>query len=422
MPESVWRERDFVAYWFGQSVSFAGAQVTRIALPLVALLQLGASPAEVGLLTAANYVPYLFFTLPVGVLVDRVRRRPLMIAADLVRAAVLVLVPLGVLGGWLSLPLLVAIAAVAGACAVVFDVAYATLLPDLVGRDQLPAANGVLEASRSAAGVLGPGLGGLLVQTVRASGAILVDAVSYVVSAVSLALIRTPETRPERGTGVRGLPALLAGARQVARSPLLRPQTLFLTASGLFAGAYGALLVVFLVRGLSLSGLAIGVTLAISNLGFLAGSLLARRLADRVGIGMVLCGAAALEGAGILVVAAAHGAAVVVAGQLVVGVAVASFNVHSLSLRQAVSPPELLGRVSAAVRFLGFGSVPVGAAAGGWLGTVAGLRPTLAGIGVGTVAAGSILLFSAVRRVRTVPPVEPTWAATGVPVLEGSAP
>src|SRR5262245_25134711 len=377
LPTSVWRDRDFVRYWTGQTVSQVGSQVTELALPLVALLQLGASSAEVGVLRALAFVPYLVLTLPVGVLADRRRRRPLMIGADLGRAALLAVVPLAAIFDVLSLPLLAAIAVAAGALTVVFDVCYLSVLPGLVSRERIQQANGGLEASRAAAAVAGPGLGGALVSLLRASGAMIVDAASFVVSAICLLTIRRPEPRPEPFTGPRGARGLMAGWHQVARSPLLRPNTAYMALSNMVASGFEPVLIVFAVRQLGLSGLAIGVFTMLGNLGFLAGAFVTRRLGVRIGIGPVICLSSPIGSAGMLVMASAPRAAalpVLVGGQMLFGFGIALFNLQSLSLRQAITPPGLLGRVNAVVRLVGWGTVPVGAALGGWLGGVVGLR------------------------------------------------
>lgn len=413
----VWASRDFRWYWFGHTVSQFGSAVTLLALPLVALLQLGASSAQVGLLAAAGFLPYLLFTLPVGVLADRVRRRPLMIAADLARAAALVVVPVGIAGGWLGLAALFAVAFAVGAGNVVFDVCYLSVLPGLVDREELQPANAALEGSRSLAVMAGPGLGGLLVAAFRASGAIVADAVSYLVSAVSLAAVRRSEPVPEpEPDAPRGLSTLLVGGRQVLRSPLLRPQTAYLVVSNLLYGAYDAVLIVFMVRGLGLSGPAVGAALAVGNVGFVVGTLLSRRWGVRFGIGPVLVASSVLEAVGLGVVAAAPRTAalpVLVVGQMLSGFGVALFNLQSVSLRQAVTPPAMLGRVNAAVRFVAFGCVPLGAAAGGWLGGTFGLRDVLAAVAVLSLVGTAILAFSALRGVRTTPEVERVWAAAG---------
>jgi MFS family permease len=411
-PDSVWVDREFVRYWAGQTVSQVGSQVTELALPLVALLQLGASSTAVGLLRAVEFVPYLLLTLPVGVLADRRRRRPLMIGADLGRAALLALVPIGVLLDLLSLPLLGAVAVGAGALTVVFDVCYLSVLPGLVGREQIQQANGGLEASRAAAAIAGPGLGGALVSLLRASGAVIVDAASFLVSAACLLTIRRPEPAPEPPSGARGPRALLAGWHQVARSPVLRPNTAYMAASNLCGSAFGPVLIVFEVRELRLSGLAIGAVAMLGNVGFLAGTFVTRRLGARIGIGPVICMASAIGATGMMIMALAPRAAaipVLVAGQAILGAGIALFNLQSLSLRQAITPTGLLGRVNAVVRLVGWGTIPVGAALGGWLGGVIGLRAVLAACAAGSMLTTAVPLFSAVRHVQRTPEPEPAW-------------
>jgi MFS family permease len=407
----MWRNRDFVCYWVGHTVSQLGSEITELALPLVALLQLGASSGEVGVLRAAQFLPFLLLTLPAGVLVDRVRRRPLMVGADIGRAALLALIPLGVALGFLDLPVLAVVAFGVGALTVVFDVCYVSVLPSLIGREQLQSGNAALESSRAFASIAGPGLGGALVSLFKASGAIVVDAVSFLVSAVSLLAIRRPEPRVAPTTE-RGRAALLVGWRQVTRSPLLRPNTLYTASGNLVGSAFGTVLIVFEVRELGLSGLTIGLVSAIGSVGFLVGATASRRLGQRLGIGPVICLGGILTGLGIGVMAAAPRAfpiPVLVAGQLLLG-GIALSNLQTMSLRQAITPDAVLGRVNATVRFLGFGTIPVGAAIGGWLGGTIGFRPTLALCAVGALLTVGFPLFSAVRRLHQTPAQEPLWA------------
>ena len=409
----MWRNRDFVRYWVGHTVSQLGSEVTELALPLVALLQRGASSGEVGVLRAAQFLPFLLLTLPAGVLADRVRRRPLMVGADLGRAALLALIPLGAGLGFLNLPVLAVVAFGVGALTVVFDVCYVSVLPSLIGREQLQSGNAALESSRAFASVAGPGIGGALVSLVRASGAIVADALSFLVSAVSLLAIRRPEPRAAP-PAERGIAALLVGWRQVTRSPLLRPNTLYTASGNLVGSAFGTVLIVFEVRELGLSGLTIGLVSAIGSAGFLIGATTSRRLGQRLGIGRVICLGGTLTGIGIGVMAAAPRSfpiPVLVAGQLLLG-GIAFSNLQTMSLRQAITPDAVLGRVNATVRFLGFGTIPVGAVLGGWLGGTISFRPALALCAAGALLAVGFPLFSAVRRLRQTPPPEPLLTDT----------
>jgi MFS family permease len=410
---SVWRDADFVKFWTGHSVSQLGAAMTQVALPLVALLTLGASAAQVGLLRTAEFLPYQLLTLQAGALVDLVRRRPLMIGCDLWRAAFLVLVPVAAWLGWLSLPLLLVVTLAAGAATVLFDVAYLSVLPSLVRREQVVAGNAALETSSSAAGVLGPGVAGGLMSVLRPAGVIAVDAASYLVSAVSRLLIRTPEPRsePPAEDAARGLRAAAAGLRQLRRSPVLAPVTRYMGAINLTWSAFETVFLVFLVRGLHLSGTAIGLALGLGNLGLVLGAVTSASLARRVGIGpaMLLGASVQVLGLAVLTVVPAGPAAVplVVTGQVLCTTGVLWFNVQSISLRQTLTPAAVLGRVNAAVRLIGFGTIPLGAALGGFLGDALGLRPTMVACAVLSVPTVALLARRAVRRIRTTPEPEP---------------
>ncbi|MGY1602255.1 MFS transporter [Geodermatophilus sp. SYSU D00815] len=412
-PGSIWRDGDFRLFWTGHSVSQLGAAVTQVALPLVALLTLEASAAEVGLLRAAEFLPYLLLTLPAGALVDRVRRRPLMIGCDLWRAAWLLLVPLTAWLGGLSLPLLLAVTAAAGAATVLFDVAYLSVLPSLVRREQVVVANAALETARSAAGVAGPSLAGVLVGVLRPAGVLLVDAASYVVSAVALALVRRPEPRPEpRDPGAaRGWRAAGVGLRQLRASPVLGPVTVHMAAANLAGTAFETVFLVFLVRELDLGAAAVGLVLGLGNLGLVLGAATSAPSARRLGIGpvLVLGASGAVAGLAVLALTPAGPAAVplLVAGQVLFTTAILWFNVQSVSLRQTLTPSAVLGRVNAAVRLIGFGTIPLGAAVGGLAGDLLGLRETLLVCLVLSALALTPLLRRGVLRIRTTPQAEP---------------
>jgi MFS family permease len=410
---SVWRDRDFRSYWAAHTISQVGSAVTSIALPLVALLELDASALQVGLLRAAEFLPYLLLTLPAGELVDRFRRRPLMVGCDLVRAAALILIPIAAVGGLLSLPLLFAVAAVVGSATVLFDVASVSVLPSLVGRSGLLQANAALETSGSVALVAGPGLGGVLVGWVKASGAMAVDAFSYLFSAVCLLLVRAPEPAPG-GAGTGGIRHLAVGLQQVRQSPVLRPLVIYLGATNLIFGLFEAILIVFEVRGLGLGGQQVGVVTAVGNVGAVIGALTSRRIATRVGIGWTLVVSALgnVLGSALVTCAPRSGPIpLLIAGQFVFGVTVLWFNIQSLSLRQAVTPDRVRGRVNAAVRMLGFGAIPLGAALGGLLGSWIGLRETL-GLATALALLATVQLgMSPLRSLRSTPEEEPVWSS-----------
>ena len=250
---SLWRHRDFLLLWAGESTSQVGTRIDEVAIPLLAVTVLGATPWQMGLLTAAQTAGFLLIGLLAGVVLDRVRRFPIMIAADLARFALLATIPLAAWLGVLGYPLLLVVALVTGLGTVFFDVAYQSVLSSLVGRAQLVDGNGKLESTRAAAAAGGPALGGGLVQLVGAAGAVLVDTVSYLISAALLAWIRTLEAPPEpAGTSICA--EIGAGLRFVWGHRLLRPIVLCTGTPNLFTGVMQAALALFLARDLAQPG------------------------------------------------------------------------------------------------------------------------------------------------------------------------
>lgn len=420
---SLWRHNDFMRLWGAQTVSLVGSQITLLAIPLAAILLFDATPMEVGLLAAAQYLPFLLVGLPAGVWVDRMPRRPTLIVADLGRAAVLLVIPIAYAGDWLQLWLLYPVAFGAGILTVFFDVAHQSYLPSLVRRDELVEGNAKLELSYQGAQLAGPGLGGWIVQVLTAPIALIVDAVSYLVSAILLLFIRQREAPAERTAGPRqGVLSLVGeGLRYVWSHDLLRPIALA-TALGNLFGVFGivqAVLNLFAIRSLGLSPGLLGVTLAAANGGALLGALANRRLVGRFGVGPTLIGAAAFPAVGILLLAAATrdvALPVMIAGLAIAWFGIAAYNINQISLRQAVTPPHMQGRMNATMRFLIWGTIPVGTVLGGFFAGRAGLRETLVVAGAGSLLAVLPVLFSALRHVRMMPePVQDAAAAMPEP-------
>jgi MFS family permease len=404
-PVSLWRRRDFLALWAGQTVSELGSQVSLIALPLVAVTVLGAGAFQTGLLATLQYLPFLLLGLPAGVWVDRLARRPVLIAADAGRALAMGTVPVAWALHGLHLPQLYAVGFVVGVLTVFFDVAYQSYLPALVDRDQLIEGNSRLALTQSSAEVAGPGLGGLLVSAVTAPYAVAADAASYVVSVVSLLLIRTPEPRRVAGPA-RSLRAELGeGLGYVLRHRVLRAIAACTGLHNLFGNAATAVLFVFAVRELGLGAGTIGLWLSLGSLGGPVGALLASRLSRRLGTGPAIALAAWMGGPAWLLVALAprgHALPFLVASGVLGSLAGVAYNVTQVSLRQAITPQRLQGRMNATMRFLVWGTIPVGAFAGGLIATFAGLRATLWIATAGTTLAALPVTFSAVRRLRSV--------------------
>ena len=377
------RNGDFARFWAGQAVSNVGSQFTLVALPLLAALSLGASPMALGVLGAASGFPHLVFGLFAGAWVDRLRRRPVMIATDLARAALLAMIPLAAWYGVLRVELLFAIAFLAESCTVFFDIAYLAYVPALVPKGELVAANSRLEATASGAQVIGPALGGTFVRLLGAPLAMLVDAASYLVSAAFLSRIRTPEPAPARPHDANLLREIGDGLRGIWRSRILRALAL---ATGLvnFGGyLFLSIYVLYLTRVLGLDAAAVGLVFAAGGVGALLGSIAAGLARARWGTGPVLIGSLILFGVFGMTVPVAvlfprYALPLVVAAELLQWLALLVYNINAVSLRQAITPAHLLGRVNGSIRFIMLSFRPAGSLLGGILGMQIGLPATLA--------------------------------------------
>ncbi|MEY9929084.1 MFS family permease [Catenulispora sp. GP43] len=408
-PVSLWRQRDFRLLWGGSLVSEIGSSVTTIALPLAAVEVLRASTFQVAMLSAATSAAFLLVALPAGVLVDRAAKRPLMLASDLLRAVLLAAVPITAALGVLSLPILYADAVLTGVLTVVFDVAYQSFLPTLVGRDRLVEANSKFGLPSSLSNVIGPSLGGSLVAAVGAAQAVVVDAASYVVSVCTLAMMRTREptkrTTPTRTTSsVRQ--DIAAGLSFVARHTLLRRVVACTASSNLFNSMRTAITVVFLVRVLHAAPGTIGLVYMLGSAGGVAGGFLAGPSARVLGSARALWLGKLALGWMVLAIPLArpgHGVFLVSFGAFVSSFSVVVFNVSSVSYRQAVCPPELLGRMNASIRWIIWGTMPLGAVLGGTLATAFGIRATLTVAVLGSWLSVLWIVASPLRGMRTIP-------------------
>ena len=410
-PSALWRHRDFLLLWGGQAVSEIGSAVTVLALPLTAVVVLHASAFAVGVLAALAMAAFAVLALPAGLVVDRLRKRPLMIVCDTARLLIIGSVPLAAALGKLTMAQLYVVALAAGVGTVFFDVAYQSYLPLLIRADQLTDGNGKLQTTAQVAQVAGPGLGGALVGLLGAAGAMTADAASYLVSVITLLFIRTAEPGHRRGpAGGRSLSRpwreLTAGLSFVFGNPILRKIVACTATANLCGGIETALQIIYLVRVLHVRPAYTGLVVALAALGGVAGGAASGALSRRIGSARIIwvsilgLGPAALllplaqPGPGVLLYVAG------LAGWTFCGVL---YNVAQLSYRQAICPPELLGRMNAAVRWIVWGTLPVGSLLGGTLGTVIGIRPALWVAAAGSSAAGLWVFFSPLRGMRDVP-------------------
>jgi MFS family permease len=407
----LWHNRDFLNFWAAHTVSQFGSQITGLALPLVAILVLDASAFQVATLGVLEFLPWVLLSLPAGVWVDRLPRRPILVAADWGRAAVLTSVPVAYLLDVLTLGQLYLVGFVAGTLTVFFDVSYQSYLPSLVEREQLQEGNSKLEVSRSAALVGGPGLGGVLVSALAAPYAILADAASFVASALFLFRIRRREASTKASATER--PSMRAeiahGMRFVIRHPLLRPYMLFVATGNFFMTLLSSVFLVFAVRDLDLTPGTIGLILSLGNIGSVVGALSATRVARKLGIGTALIVVAAAGHFSLILIPLASGASAIpllVISQLLVGFYILNWYVNAISLIQAITPDHLLGRTNASRRFVVWSVIPFGGLAGGALASIVGLREAIWVGAIGASAAILWLLFSPVRSIRTTDDAE----------------
>jgi MFS family permease len=425
-PPGLWRHRDFLLLWSGQAVSELGSAVTLLAVPLVAVVLLHASTFSVGLLATASTLPFLIIALPAGLVVDRLAKRPMLIGCDVARMLVIASVPIAAAAGVLTMAQLFAVALVAGILTVFFDVAYQSYLPALIRAGQLADGNGKLSVTQSFAQVAGPGLGGALFGLLRA-GALTADAISYGVSTLSLLLIRAREPAVERPSAGAGgerpklRTEIFAGLNFVVRHPVLR-KIAACTGTANFFGSMGfALDIIFLVRVLHVRPSYTGLLLAAGSVGGIVAGLLSGRLARWIGSARIIWVSMLGFGAlGLALPLAQPGWPLVFFAVGILGVSFSGvlYNVAQVSYRQAMCPPELLGRMNAAVRWIVWGTLPLGSVFGGALGTLLGIRPALWVGMTGSWAAGFWVLFSPLRRMRDVPTgPQPGEPAPGEPVL-----
>jgi MFS family permease len=408
-PEGgLWRHSDFLKLWSAETVSQFGSQISLLALPLVAIDVLHVSAFKVASLTTVEFLPFLLVSLPAGVWVDRLPRRPILIAGDLARAGLLGSIPVAYAMDVLTIWQLYGVGFVVGIATVFFDIAYQSYLPSLVARQQIIDGNAKLEISRSTAQLGGPGLAGLLVGWLRAPAAILIDAVSFLGSALFIISIRKTEiSQADRAPRRKMRTELREGLSYVLRHPYLK-NIAACTAIFNFFGLMGfAILLVFARRHLHLSPQAIGLAFTLSNIGPLFAALSANRIFARLGVGRTIIVASILGGPMFLVIPFAPqgdaALALLVPAMLVGGFMSVVYNIAQVSLRQAITPERIQGRMNSVMRFIVWGAIPLGSFAGGVLASVIGLKATLIVSGVGASLAFLPVLFSPVRSVRQMP-------------------
>lgn len=401
------RDRVFRRYWSAHVVSLVGDQVSLIAIPLLAVLTIGAGPAEMGYLTAAALVPNLFFSLPAGAWVDRqARKRKVMIGADLGRAALIVMVPVLAVAGVLELWHLCALSFVIGTLTVFYEVADGSLFASVVRRPDYIAANSLTIGARAMSFVAGPSLGGVLVQVLTAPFALVADALSYLGSALLLTRIAPPENAGSGSQG--GGLGIGSGLAFVFRSAVLRQLLLGVTVINLFNYIFHALLILYVTTELGISPGMLGPLLGIASIGGLAGAAVTGALTRRFGIGPVVVLGYLAFPLPLVLIPLAGGTQPMVIGMLLAAEFLAALGVMILdisvgSLQTAATPLSRLSLVKGAQRTVNYGVRPIGALLGGVLGELIGVHATLWIGAVGAVAGVLFVVFSPVPRMRELP-------------------
>jgi MFS family permease len=422
-PRSLLYDGRFRTYWLGQAISQFGDRITELALPLIAVTMLAASPGQVGLLNAAVWLPTLV-SLVVGSWVDhQQRKRRILVVADLARAVVLVTLPLAYVFDAVTLAQLFAVALLTGLGSVFYDTAYSPVFVNLVPRESFMQANSLFSSTRSASFIAGPAVGGVLIQVLTAPVALLADAVSFVVSAVLTGRIPLTEEKPRVDEEVPLWRRSVDGMRFLLRHRILRASLACCATGNFFAMAGSALLVLFASRTLGLSAGLIGTAFAVGAAGGLVGALLAPRLARGSGVGLIIMVGAVVYPSGYAVAALAGGPTAVrmgfvAAAEFVTGVGVMLFDVNLNSLQACVIPDELRSRVSGAFTTINYGVRPLGAVAGGVLGTALGVRATLLIAAVGGALAFLWLVpspIAGVRRLEDLDAIDP-YTGSGSPL------
>jgi MFS family permease len=405
--DGLWRHPEFLKLWAASAITDVGTQISAVALPLIAALTLHATPWQMGLLGAAGTVPMLLVGLFAGVWVDRLRRRPVMIAADVGRAVLLSAIPLAAAAAMLRIEVLYVVALAVGALNVLFDVAFYAFIPALVSRERLVEANAKLETTSALAQVTGPGAGGALVAVLGGPIAVLIDALSFLLSAVFTGRIRVTEAAPRREARESVLAEIREGVSVVARHSILRVLGGCSATIGLFGRMFFAVYVLYMTRDLGLGAVGVGLVFATGGVGSLAGALVAERIARRFGPGPTMIGAQLLFGVTGLAVPLAvlvprYALELVVASEFAQWMTLLVYYINAISVRQALTPDRLLGRVTATMRFAAGGALPIGSLLGGAIGGIIGLPLTLVVAEFGMLLASLWLLLSPVRRLHTL--------------------
>lgn len=409
----LWLSADFRRIWTSLTVTSFGAQISNLALPLTAALMLEATPMQMGILVALETLPFALVSLHAGVLLDRMRKLPVVIFSDLTRGAALLVVPLAAFTQLLSIEVLYVVGFFCGVQNVVGGAAYQVLLAQMAGRKRLVEANAKVSLGETSAALVGPGLAGGLIQLVTAPFAILLDAIAFFASALLLRGVRAPHDVPHDGPRASVTSEIVEGLKLVRNNRTLLSLAWVAGLWQVLHHMQVAVLVLFATRDLALSAGAIGLAYMFGGVGCVLAAASAERLSKRYGVGPVILLGFLLTVVGWVAYGLIGGP--VWFATIALGLAMLVFDfggvlwgINYLALRQAITPDRLLGRMTATMRFLTVAAAPLGSLVGGALASLIGLRHTLMAIGaLGVLLAAAAVAWSPVRRHRTLPAAAP---------------
>jgi MFS family permease len=414
----LWSHPDFLKLWTGQTISEFGSQISALAIPLLAALSLHASAFEFSLLGVLGFLPFILFALPAGVWVDRLRRRQILIVGDASRAVLLALVPILWAAGVLQMWHLLLLQFVIGVFTVFFDVAYQSYLPALIEREHLVDGNSKLQLTVSVSQVAGPSVSGALIAAITAPYAIVADAVSFVASTIFMVTMRHRENVPEHVEGEerpKMWPQVKEGLDWVVRHPWLRAIAACTGTSNFFSSLAFAIVVLYMVRTLGLSAFEIGFVFAVGSAGSIVGALVTNRLNRRLGVGPTIVATIAtssIAGLGYPLAPKSFPLPLLMLAQAAFGFGAVSYNITQVSLRQAITPERLQGRMNAAMRWIVWGTIPLGSLLGGGIATWWDLHTAIWVGAIGQIFAFVPVTIGSLKHVQEMPaPVtEPTPA------------
>ena len=403
---------DFRRLWAGDALGQLGAQLTMLALPVFAVQHLDATEWQMGALTAAETAAFLVIGLPAGAWVDRMRKRNVLVTANLVRGTVLTVVAVAALTGHASVPMLIVAGLVISCGSVFFDVAHQSYVPGLVGLENVVEGNSKLQATQSVAAVAAPAVGGALLRIVAAPVLIAVTVVTYLASALLVRRIRHREEPPAPESRRPLRTEIGEGLRFVVQQPLLRRIVACTSIGNLASSMAAAMIVIFALRDLGLDAPAYGTVVSAGAIGGIVGAVSADRLARWVGEGRIIALSALMfvPATALTPLAATFTwppQVTLLAGGALLSFAVVVYNVTQVSFRQRLCPPPLLGRMNASFRFLVWGTMPLGGLLGGWAGTHLGVLPALWIAVAGTALGALPVALSPLVRMRDLPGAPP---------------